>query len=83
MGEMLGIARHTVPTVRKFEMGASGVGLDDMLQKLGYRINGLGNHFKVWEPGKKGRPMAMSRKKLMKILDDVRVSQGLEPILKR
>lgn len=73
-----------LPLVRRFERGASGMGTDDFLKERGYTVIGGKHHgsFKVTGPNG-GRPKAVTRNELMKILDEERQRAGLEPIMRR
>lgn len=73
--------RGDVP-VRRFEMGASGLGNDDFLKKCGYEIKQDGTKplFRVKKAGAQGRPKVLSRSQLIAFLDEERAKRGLEPI---
>lgn len=65
--------------VRRFEMGASGTGINDCLQKLGVKVamNGMGG-YRIWIDGQK--PRTAAKKELVRIIDQARLDVGLEPI---
>lgn len=66
--------------VRRFEMGASAMGADNMLKEYGYSVYYTGKKlFRVWRDGKKVE--SMTQKQLIALLDEVRVARGLEPIM--
>lgn len=72
--------------VRRFEMGASGQGHDDFLKKHGYiatSCGGLAYSMRLKRIGARGRPKNIRKKKLMELLDSLRMAEGLEPIVKR
>lgn len=68
--------------VRRFEPGASGTGLDRLLNDLGYTIKSNGSHYFIRKPGQKGRAKGHSKKQMIEILDRERVARKLEPIVK-
>lgn len=67
-------------TVRRFEMGASGMGEDHFLRKLGYEIKAgpSGRYYVVTGP-KGGRAVKIVRTQLIRLLDFERVRAGLQP----
>ena len=75
------MAKH--PQIRKFEPGASAVGLDQFMQARGFKIqSGNGDAIRFTGP-KGGRPVTMRRKHFIaKFLDEERIKAGLEPIIK-
>lgn len=75
--------KHSLPPVRKFERGASGTGLDQLLNQAGYAVTAVGGMYAVKIAGAPGRAKKMSRKKFMALVDKIRVERGLEPIVKR
>lgn len=68
--------------VWKFEMGASAMGGDRMLNDAGYRVQATGAGYRIWAPGAR-KPKTVNQQGLIKLLDEVRVAQGLQPICKR
>lgn len=66
--------------VRRFEMGASGQGYDDILRDAGWSVCALG---KIFELRRNGQKMRMDAQKLADFIDQERTKQGLEPIRKR
>lgn len=67
--------------VRRFEMGASATGGDRMLNDAGYRVQVGGGAYRVWAPGAR-KPKTMNQLGLVRLLDEIRVARGLQPILK-
>ena len=68
--------------VRRFEPGASAMGGDRILLDAGYRVQSANRGaYRVWMPGSR-KPRTMNMRGLIKILDEIRVAKGLEPILK-
>jgi hypothetical protein len=75
--------RGDVP-VRRFEMGASGLGNDMFLRDCGYEVKAHGNGtYEVRKAGAPGRAKKLTRAKLIELLDAERSKRGLEPVAKR
>ncbi|MCC6914038.1 MAG: hypothetical protein IT566_10085 [Rhodospirillaceae bacterium] len=68
-------------TVRRFEMGASGVGDDQFLKRKGYDVKAGPNakFYNVIGP-KGGRAVKLTPGELRKLLDCERVRAGLQPV---
>lgn len=73
--------RTDVP-IRKFEMGASAMGFDNMLRDEGYSVISSGHIFHVKRAGER-KPRKLTQKQLIALLDECRVRKGLQPIMKR
>lgn len=69
-------------TVRRFEMGASGVGEDHFLKRKGYDVKAGPNakYYMVVCP-KGGRAVKILPSQLRKLLDYERVRAGLQPVI--
>jgi hypothetical protein len=65
--------------VRRFEMGASGVGSDEFLKRCGYEVTKRTRWYDVRKIGGNGRPVQMTHAELMEFLDQQRTARGLEP----
>lgn len=72
------------PPVRKFEPGASAVGLDQFMQSRGFKIQtGNGDAIRFTGPNI-NKPITMRRKQFIaKYLDAERIKAGLEPIIRK
>lgn len=79
---MKNVMKTTTVIVRRFEMGASGVGLDNFLQDRGYVVNTTGVGVAIKKIGAPGRAKGTSRRKMLDLLDQLRIAEGLEPIVK-
>lgn len=70
--------------VRRFEMGASGIGSDDFLKRAGFVVVvRMNKHYEVRPEKGTGRPKKLSHQQLIDFLDEQRIKRGLEPVLRR
>lgn len=71
--------------VRRFGNGDSGDyhGVKQFPQDRGYHMTQRGTSYTLMAPGQCGRPRLMAFTSIMKIVDDIRISEGLEPIKAR
>lgn len=79
----VGRAKIEVP-VRRFERGASGMGMDGFLNNAGWTVvTRGGGWYMVNRTGQPGKPKRMLRAQVMELLDQERIKAGLEPIVVR
>lgn len=73
---------------RRFEQGASAApeSLKAFLQKRGYELGFTGwrggKRVTLRRTGQRGRPSSMNMHELLALVDELRLSDGLQPILK-
>lgn len=69
--------------VRRFEMKASACGYDDLLDNAGYSITPLSHKsYRLWRKGAR-KARVIYQTELTKLVDDLRLALGLEPIRKK
>lgn len=65
--------------VRRFEMGASGLGADDFLKRCGYEVSKRPQGYDVKKTGAPGKPKRLNHAQLIELLNTERKKRGLQP----
>lgn len=66
--------------VRRFEMGASGLGNDEFLRKCGWEVSKRPRGYAVKKIGANGAPKLLSHRELIALLNEERAKRKLQPV---